>query len=193
MKTLIILGNDRLSQLAISKIGSSDNLCILIDRSTNLKRIYKLVIKKKITLSILIKMFFCELQRKKFNNLNSFESIRNNKTLLDYIKRNNIKKIILFRAGLIINKVLIKKRITILNIHAAKVPKYGGIGSIQKALKDKDFNQYASLHHVTTAIDKGKVLDKEKYKLLASKSYCFNENIAYQSALKLLCRTLLQN
>jgi methionyl-tRNA formyltransferase len=190
MKTLLILGNDKLSQLAISKISLNSHFKILIDKSTNLKRIYKLITKKIIKPSLLVKMFFCELCRKKNHSLETFKSIKNNKTLITYVKKNNIKKIILFRAGLIINKTLIKQKITILNIHAAKVPKYGGIGSIQKALLKKEFNQYASLHFVNTEIDKGRVIDREKYKLKPNKSYCYNEEIAYLAGIKLLTRAL---
>ncbi len=192
MKTLLILGNDKISQLVASKISSNINLKILIDKSNNLKRIYKLLTKRVISPLLFIKMFYCEFKRKNFHSLKSFESIHDNKMLVSFVEKHNIKKIILFRAGLIIGKTLIKKKITILNIHAAKVPQYGGIGSIQKALKKKELNQYASLHLVKVAIDKGKVLDKEKYNLIPNKSYCYNEGIAYRAASKLLSRTLLK-
>ena len=192
MKTLLILGNDKISQLAASKISPKINLKILIDRSNNIKRIYKLLTKGVINPLLFIKMFYCEFKRKNFHSLKSFETIHDNKMLVSFVEKHNIKKIILFRAGLIIGKTLIKKKIIILNIHAAKVPKYGGIGSIQKALKQKELNQYASLHLVKVAIDKGKVLDKEKYNLISNKSYCYNEGIAYRAASKLLLRTLLK-
>jgi len=192
MKTLLILGNDKLSELAISKIVLNKNLKILIDRSNNFKRVYKLLIKGVISPLLLIKMLYCEHKRKNLVSLKSFESIHSNKMLIGFVKKYKIKKIILFRASLIIDKKLIKKKIKILNIHAAKVPKYGGIGSIQKALKHKELNQYASLHLVKVAIDKGKVLDKEKYNLIPNKSYCYNEEVAYRAASKLLSRTLLK-
>ena len=193
MKTLLILGNDKLSQLAISFIGLNNNFKILIDKSINLKKIFKLLAKRVISPFLFAKICFCELSRRSFCSLETFNSIKNNKELLSFVENNNIKKIILFRAGLIINKELIEKKILILNIHAAKVPKYGGIGSIQKALKEREFNQYASLHIVNATIDKGKVLDKEKYILSQNNSYCRNEEIAYKASIKLLSRTLLKS
>jgi len=193
MKTLLILGSDKLSQLVISKIGLNKHTEILIDKSTNLKRIFKLIAKGVISPLLFAKMCYCELIRNSFFFLESFKSIKSNKELLDIVENNNIKKIILFRVGLIINKELIKKKILILNIHAAKIPKFGGIGSIQKALNKKEFNQYASLHIVTKTIDKGRVLDKEKYLLSPNNSYCLNEEIAYKASIKLLSRTLLKN
>ena len=72
------------------------------------------------------------------------------------------------------------------------MPKFGGIGSIQKALKEREFNQYASLHIVNETIDKGRVLDKEKYFLSPNNCYCRNEEIAYKAAIKLLLRTLVK-
>jgi hypothetical protein len=45
MKTLLILGNDKLSQLAVSKISLNSHFKILIDKSTNIKKIFKLLAK----------------------------------------------------------------------------------------------------------------------------------------------------
>ena len=109
MKTLLILGNDKLSELAISKIVLNKNLKILIDRSNNFKRVYKLLIKGVISPLLLIKMLYCEHKRKNLVSLKSFESIHSNKMLIGFVKKYKIKKIILFRAGLIIDKKLIKK------------------------------------------------------------------------------------
>ena len=43
-------------------------------------------------------------------------------------KKRMFSKIILFKVGLIIRKSVIETGIQIFNIHAAKVPEYGGIG-----------------------------------------------------------------
>ena len=60
--------------------------------------------------------------------------IKNNHDLLEIIKTLEPFRLVLFRAGLIIDKSVIDDYVKILNIHAARVPIYGGIGSIQKAL-----------------------------------------------------------
>ena len=78
----------------------------------------------------------------------------------------------------------------ILNIHAAKVPEYGGIGSIQKALKDGAYEQFASLHEVTDRIDQGELVDTEKFVLRANSSYAENEKIAYGASINLLLRNI---
>jgi methionyl-tRNA formyltransferase len=192
MKTLLILGNDKLSQLAVSKISLNSHSKILIDKSTNIKKIFKLLAKGVINPFLLAKMYYSELRRKSLCSLELFKSIKNNKELLKIVENNNIKKIILFRAGLIISKELIQKKISIHNIHAAKIPNYGGIGSIQKALKEKAYKQFACLHIVTAAIDRGRIIDKEKYTLMPKKSYYLNEEVAYNAAIKILCRVLLK-
>jgi folate-dependent phosphoribosylglycinamide formyltransferase PurN len=190
MNTFLIIGNDRICQQVVSKINLNTHFKILIDKSTNLKRVTKLIAKRKISPFLLAKMYYCEFWRNNYDSLDTFDSIKKNETLINLVEEYDIKKIVLFRAGLILNKKLIEKKIDILNIHAAIVPKYGGIGSIQKALNEKAFNQYSSLHKVTTTIDKGEILDKEVYTLVPEKSYCYNEKIAYEAAFKLLNRTL---
>ena len=81
----------------------------------------------------------------------------------------------LFRAGLIINKKVIDTGVKILNTHCARLPQYGGLASISRALKNKDYNQKATLHQVTKKIDSGIIFNELPYELSASKSYFENE------------------
>ena len=76
----------------------------------------------------------------------------------------------------------------ILNIHCAKIPEYGGIGVLDRALNDKAYNQEATLHIITERIDEGEVITVEPYKLQESLSYRENENIAYDAGIKLFNR-----
>ena len=100
------------------------------------------------------------------------------------------QKIILFRAGLIIRKSVIETGIQIFNVHAAKVPEYGGIGSINCALQDEAFDQFACFHRVTDKIDDGEVVDRESYTLSPDEPYYVNEDIAYEAATCLLLRNV---
>lgn len=191
MKTLLILGNDKIASSAFNlNILKNKNIIIAIDYSSNYKRVISLVFKKRISFFLLIKMFFSELFRKSIKTNLNLNRIDSNKDIIDLIQKFNPKRVVLFRAGLIISKKVISLNVPIMNIHCAKVPEYGGIGSIQRALKDKHFIQQATLHQVTTTIDKGEVFDTNPYELNPNKSYFFNENIAYKSGLVLLKRTL---
>ena len=190
MKSLIILGNDKIGGAAFENLSPSQSLSIMIDQSSNIYRVFELIRKKRITIQLVIKMILAELLRSGSKPPNSLPTICSNAQLLECINREYYQKIILFRAGLIIKKSVIETGIEILNIHAAKVPEYGGIGSINRALKDKSFNQFACLHQVTNKIDEGEVIDKERFSLSSSNSYAVNEDIAYAAAMRLLLRNI---
>lgn len=190
MKTILILGNDKLGSKALELMSANDDVNVLIDRSTNYKRILRLLRKGILTIGLILKMFFAEYFRKGSKPSKSLAGISQNSELLRIINELKPDRLLLFRAGLIINKSILDTGLPILNIHAARVPDYGGLGSISKALKDKAFEQFASLHEVTDRIDRGKLIDTEKYNLNPKVSYSENEKIAYNAALKLLQRNL---
>lgn len=190
MPNLLVLGNDKIAGLAYAKLLNVHDLDILIDKSTNCKRILKLLQNKRITLGLVLKMFWAEFSRQGSKPPSSLPSIASNYDLHRQIQQATYEKIYLFRAGLIINQTVLEAGFNILNVHAAKVPEYGGIGSINRALIDKAYSQHASLHVVTTAIDQGEVLDKEPFTLNPHKPYFKNEEIAYGAAISLLFRSL---
>jgi formyltetrahydrofolate hydrolase len=166
MKTLLILGGDRIARSSLRHLKLSPNLLIAIDHSTSLKRVAKLILKKRLSLWLVIKMLVCEYKREKYSvPVSDFPVIKNNKELLELISDSRPERIILFRAGLVINKEVISKNIPLLNIHCAKVPEYGGLGSIDRAIKNRAVEQNATLHQVTTTIDKGEVFDTESFQL----------------------------
>jgi folate-dependent phosphoribosylglycinamide formyltransferase PurN len=135
-------------------------------------------------------MFLCEQLRSRVATTVVNQSLKSNQDLLDVIKDLSPDRVVLFRAGLILNREIISSGPQILNIHAASVPQYGGIGSIYRALRKGAFEQSASLHVVTEEIDRGEVLDEERYVLIPGLGYCANERIAYEAATNLLIRTL---
>lgn len=191
MKTMLILGGDRIAQKALECLRESDNLVIVIDRSTSIKRVAKLIWKKRLGLILIFKMFLCEFRRTAFSDHSfALPRITNNKDLLALLDKHKPERVVLFRAGLVINKDVISRGIPLLNIHCANVPDYGGLGSIERALKDNALEQNATLHQVTTTIDEGQVYDVEPFQIDKSKSYCYNEEVAYQAGLKLLYRTI---
>lgn len=191
MKTMLILGGDRISQKALESLKGSDSLVIVIDRSTGIKRVAKLIWRKRLSLILVLKMLICELRRESSPvSLVSFPRITKNKELLALLNEHNPERVVLFRAGLVINSDVISQGVPLLNIHCAKVPEYGGLGSIDRALKDSALEQNATLHKVTTTIDEGQVYDVEPFRLNPIRSYCYNENVAYQAGLKLLFRTI---
>ena len=190
MSNLLVLGNDKIAGLAYEKVSDVDGLDVFIDKTTNVKRIIKLLRRKRIQIGLVLKMFWAELSRNGSKPPSHLSSIYSNKDLYQQLQKASYKKVYLFRAGLVINESVLKLGFLILNIHAARIPEYGGIGSINRALKDRVYEQCASLHVITKEIDQGKVLDYEPYTLNQSLSYLKNEEIAYNAAISLLARSL---
>jgi hypothetical protein len=186
MKTLLLLGNDKIAGKALGQIEKTNSLHICVDHSTSLRRIARLLAMQSISPLLLIKMAFCELTRPGSRPDPGLTKIRSNAELAREMDEIRPSRLILFRAGLIVNKALIDKGMPVLNVHAAEVPQYGGLGSIAKALADKAHEQAACLHLVTERIDGGHVLAREKYRLNPNVSYCENEKIAYAAATRLL-------
>lgn len=190
MKNLIILGNDKIAGAVSEQIRKSENCVVYIDRSTGFSRILRLLKRRIISPVLLAKMVVCEVLRKGHKPDVVFPSIRSNDDLLRAISVNKPDRLILFRAGLIINKSVIASGVPVFNVHAAIVPDYGGIGSIDRAIKDKAYEQYASLHIVTTRIDEGEVVDRVSYKLNPTFCYCQNEDVAYEAGQELLLKAI---
>ena len=150
MSNLLVLGNDKIGGLAFEKLLLFDNLHILVDRSTNAKRILKLLQSKRIQLGLVVKMFWAELVRKGCKPPRELQAVKSNADLRQQINQASYEKIYLFRAGLIINQSVIRTGLKILNVHAAKVPEYGGIGSINRALNEEDKRASSLIHFSTT-------------------------------------------
>ena len=114
----------------------------------------------------------------------------NNAELSDYIRKNKIRRLILFRAGLIINKALLKENVQFLNVHCARIPEYRGLGAIDSALKGGSFDQIAVMHRVTSVIDSGEIVATRKFRLNPKASFKENENIAYNAGIDLIIEQL---
>ena len=191
MKTLLILGSDRISASALSRIDeNSPALHIIIDESSSPRRLLRLMGQGRLGVVLVLKMAFCEFTRNAKLPQNKYDTIRSNAELIDVVSRIKFDRVVLFRAGLIINQAIIESGLPIFNIHCALVPEYGGLGSIARALRAGEIRQAACLHSVTATIDNGEVLDREPYLLNLRESYCYNENIAYEAGIHLLQRTV---
>ncbi len=191
MNTLLILGNDKFAGEALNQlVPLSEHVMVAVDCSTDIRRVLRLLLKKRLSCLLLIKMALCSYFRKGEKPASILSRIESNRDLQALFTWKKIDRIILFRAGLIISEEMLKNCIPIFNIHCARIPDYGGLGAIWNAIKDEAWEQQAILHNVTSTIDVGAILDSEPYRLDPRKSYCENENIAYLAGIRLLKRTL---
>tara|TARA_B100000242_G_C43055458_1_gene493958 strand:- start:15121 stop:15738 length:618 start_codon:yes stop_codon:yes gene_type:complete len=189
-KILLVLGKDKIISKYLHENKFSKNIHIRLDNSNTIGRIIKLLKGRRISIKFLIKTLLCEMMRKHFPISKNLKTVNNNYEIEKVILELKPDIIVLFRAGLIINKRVLSFNIPIYNIHCAKIPEFGGLGAIDKAIKRKILCQAACLYKISSTIDDGIILSERKYFLNLKKSYFFNENIAYQTGLDLLSETL---
>jgi len=86
--------------------------------------------------------------------------------ILNYINKKNIKFICLAGFMKILSKNFIKKfKGKIVNIHPSLLPKYKGLNTYQRALKNKEKFAGCTVHYVTNKLDSGKVILQKKVKI----------------------------
>ena len=136
-------------------------------------------------------MALAELRRKDYHCSRGIASICSNNDLNSLISDTQYEKVILFRAGLIINKRNLSEGVPIINVHCASIPTYGGICSIFRAIEDKAYRQEATMHTVTTTIDDANdILATEPYYVDSKRNYKYNEDLAYQAGIKLIIKKI---
>ena len=86
--------------------------------------------------------------------------------ILNYINKKNIKFICLAGFMKVLSKNFIKKFIgKIINIHPSLLPKYKGLNTHKRALKNKEKFAGCTVHYVTIKLDSGKIILQKKVKI----------------------------
>ena len=101
--------------------------------------------------------------KKKVFNLNStlFE-----KKAINELKKNNINLICLAGFMKILSKNFIKNfNGKILNIHPSLLPKYKGLNTHVKAIKNKDKYSGCTVHFVNSKLDSGRIINQKKVRI----------------------------
>ena len=163
----------------MEKYPGKRNIAVFISgRGSNLKSLIKYSKKKNSLIKILLvissnpdakglkfayksKIKICGI---KFKNKSNFEN-----NSLKLLKKYNIDIICLAGFMKILSGDFIKKfSKPILNIHPSLLPKYKGLNTHERAIKNKDKFTGASIHKVTEKLDSGKVILQKKVKILKS-------------------------
>ena len=88
------------------------------------------------------------------------------KKLLSLLSKKKIRFICLAGFMKILSKKFIKKFSgKIVNIHPSLLPKYKGLNTHQKALKNNDKYSGCTVHYVTDKVDSGKIILQKKVKI----------------------------
>ena len=102
-----------------------------------------------------------------FKNLKLAEN-----NILILFKKKNLKFICLAGFMKILSKEFIKNFDgKIINIHPSLLPKYKGLNTHIKAIKNKDQFAGSTVHYVTEKLDSGKIILQKKIKVMAGDNY----------------------
>jgi len=102
------------------------------------------------------------IEKKIVNFNNNFSENK----ILNYINKKNIKFICLAGFMKILSKNFIRKfEGKIVNIHPSLLPKYKGLNTYQRALKNKEKFAGCTVHYVTNKLDSGKIILQIKVKI----------------------------
>jgi len=144
-------------------------------RGTNLKSLIKFSKKKNSPINIKLiisntnkakglkysKVYKIQKKVIDFKNKNIAE-----KKLLNLLSKKKIRFICLAGFMKILSKKFIKKFSgKIVNIHPSLLPKYKGLNTHQKALKNNDKYSGCTVHYVTDKVDSGKIILQKKVKI----------------------------
>ena len=95
-----------------------------------------------------------------------FKNSLSEKKIIDELKQNNINLICLAGFMKILSKSFIKNfKGKILNIHPSLLPKYKGLNTHEKAIKNKDKYSGCSVHFVNSRLDSGKIINQKKVRI----------------------------
>jgi phosphoribosylglycinamide formyltransferase-1 len=102
--------------------------------------------------------------RKKVFNFN--KQTKTEKEILELLKKKKINLICLAGFMRILSKNFIQNfKGQILNIHPSLLPKYKGLNTHERAIKNKDRYSGCTVHLVTSKLDSGKIIIQKKVKI----------------------------
>ena len=124
--------------------------------------------------------------------------IKNENNILLYLKKNKIKLICLAGFMKILSKNFIKKfQGNILNIHPSLLPKYKGLNTHARALKNGEKFSGCTVHFVSSKLDSGKIISYRRVKIsrndtptTLAKKVLKHEHILYPKAIEKLLSNL---
>ncbi|WP_169036236.1 phosphoribosylglycinamide formyltransferase [Candidatus Pelagibacter ubique] len=90
----------------------------------------------------------------------------NNKKIFSYLQKKKIKLICLAGFMEILPSDFIKKfKGTIINIHPSLLPKYKGLNTHERAIKNEDKFSGCTVHYVSKKLDSGKIILQSKVRI----------------------------
>ena len=142
--------------------GRGSNLKSIFNYSKKKRSIFhvKLVISNK---SKVLGVRFAKNNKIETIVVNYKNKKRAEEQILKYLKKNKIKLVCLAGFMKILSKNFIKYfKNKIINIHPSLLPKYKGLNTFRRAIKNKEKLSGCSVHYVNKKLDSGKVILQKK-------------------------------
>ena len=164
----------------VKLIGKNKINCAVFisGRGSNLKAILKYSKKKssKINVKLIISnksnapgIIFAKKNKIKSKIINNKNRTKAENKILNHLYKNKIEFIFLAGFMKILSKNFIKKfRNKIINIHPSILPKYKGLNTHERAIKNKENFSGCTVHFVNEKLDSGKIIMQKKIKILKS-------------------------
>src|SRR6056300_504054 len=95
-----------------------------------------------------------------------FKNILSEKKAINELKKNDVHLICLAGFMKILSKSFIKNfKGKILNIHPSLLPKYKGLNTHERAIRNKDKYSGCTVHFVNSRLDSGKIINQKKVRI----------------------------
>ena len=159
----LLTGSNKIN-IAVFISGTGSNLKSLI-KFSKLKKspiIIKMIISNNSKAKGLQYSKIYKIKTKVFD----FKNALSEKKVINELKKDNIGLICLAGFMKILSKSFIKNfKGKILNIHPSLLPKYKGLNTHQKAIKNKDRYSGCTVHFVNSRLDSGKIINQKKVRI----------------------------
>ncbi len=187
----LLTGSNKLT-IAVFISGSGSNLKSLI-KFSKLKKspiIIKMIISNNHKAKGLQYAKIYKIRKKVFNFKNTFSE----KKVIYELQKNNINLICLAGFMKILSKSFVKNfKGKILNIHPSLLPKYKGLNTHERAIRNKDKYSGCTVHFVNSRLDSGKIIIQKKVRInkldtpqTLAKKILTQEHKLYPAAIKKL-------
>jgi phosphoribosylglycinamide formyltransferase-1 len=161
---MALLTGSNKKNVAVFISGTGSNLKSLI-KFSKLKKspiIIKLIISNNSKAKGLQYANIYKIKKKIFN----FKNTLSEKKVINELKKNDIHLICLAGFMKILSKSFINNfKGKILNIHPSLLPKYKGLNTHERAIRNKDKYSGCSVHFVSSRLDSGKIICQKKVRI----------------------------
>ena len=161
---MVLLTGSNKIKTAVFISGTGSNLKFLIKFSKHKKSpmIIKMIISNNNKAKGLQYAKIYKIKKKVFD----FKNTLSEKKVIHELKKNNINLICLAGFMKILSKNFVKNfKGKILNIHPSLLPKYKGLNTHERAIRNKDKYSGCTVHFVNSRLDSGEIINQKKVRI----------------------------